>query len=133
MRKAAPDGVECCDPFQALFEARKDYGEHQERRADGKSLPTGNILVGGDSQVKFLNRSFCARDMKHIGPGFAFQGRGLGMSLVSDGRRGSRAHIVCPSVEGNAVDMERALSAELQRGLAESCAWTGFVWSMGFC
>lgn len=42
-------------------------GEAQERRegADGCTLPQGKVIVLGDSQIRHLDSSFCARDREH--------------------------------------------------------------------
>ena len=47
------------------------------REVDGKSQPGGNILVVGDSQMRYLDRTFCARDRKRR-TRVCFPGAGVG-------------------------------------------------------
>ena len=86
---------------------------------DGKSQPGGNILVVGDSQVRYLDRAFCAKDRKHR-TRVCFPGAGVGE--VSDRIEACMANegikpIVCLNAGGN--DVGKVCSEELLRRFKE--------------
>ena len=56
-----PPPVETRNSFSALEEGKTEDKEDGER-ADVRSLPTGNVVVIGDSQTRYLDRAFCDRD-----------------------------------------------------------------------
>ena len=66
-RRLVEQAVETANPFSVLEDVEEEgrvEGEAQERRegADGRTLPQGKVIVLGDSQVRFLDGAFCARD-----------------------------------------------------------------------
>ena len=121
LKKELPERLECRNSFQALSKLQEDKEvvQVQDRRADDTSLPKGKILVVGDSQVRFLDRAFCARDRKHR-MRVCFPGAGIGhvserieACMAGEGTK----PIVCLSAGGN--DIGRIGSEELLRRFKE--------------
>ncbi|MEJ1857862.1 hypothetical protein, partial [Escherichia coli] len=74
--------------FYRVLEASKENDEETEesgdgeeretnRKVDGKTLPPGNIVIVGDSQVRYLDREFCDKDRKRR-TRVCFPGAGIG-------------------------------------------------------
>ena len=114
------DQVECRNSFHALSELKEDEKEVEEvRKVVADSLPRGNILIVGDSQVRYLDRAFCARDRKRR-TRVCFPGAGVGH--VSERIEACMANegikpIVCLSAGGN--DVGKVRSEELLRRFKE--------------
>ena len=114
------DQVVCRNSFHALSELNEEEVKVVgNRKVDDKSLPTGNILVVGDSQVRYLDRTFCARDKKRR-TRVCFPGAGIGH--VSERIEACMANegtkpIVCLSAGGN--DIGRVHGVELLRRFKE--------------
>lgn len=119
-RQAPKDQVECKNSFLALSGLKEVEEEVKEvRKVDANSLPRGNILVVGDSQVRYLDRAFCARDRKRR-TRVCFPGAGVGH--VSERIEACMANegikpIVCLSAGGN--DVGKVRSEELLRRFKE--------------
>ena len=60
-----PPPVETRNSFSVL-EGEKTEDKEDGERADVRSLPTGNVVVIGDSQTRYLDRAFCDRDRQCI-------------------------------------------------------------------
>ena len=61
-RRLQEPGVVTANAFSVL----EEEGEAEERRegVDGRTLPQGNVIVFGDSQIRHLDSAFCSRDSK---------------------------------------------------------------------
>ena len=118
--------LECRNSFSALAEGTEEGPRTveerttEEERTDEPSLSNSKILVVGDSQVKYLDRTFCARDRKRR-TRVCFPGAGvedvsdrLDRCMAGEGER----PIVCLSVGTN--DVGRVRSEELFRRFREA-------------
>ena len=126
LRKTTTEQLVCQNSFQALTAVQGDekmeigiQGD-KDRKADATSLAGDKVLVIGDSQVRFLKRSFCVRDRKRrIRECFPGTGFGDVSDRVEAWMAGEETKpIVCLNAGGN--DVGRVGSEELFRRFRET-------------
>lgn len=61
-RRLEAPGVKTTNPFSMLEGTEESEAGERRKGADEPTLPQGNVIVLGDSQVRHLATSFCARD-----------------------------------------------------------------------
>ena len=122
LKRATAQPVECRNSFAALAEAEEEEVEEvkEVERTDEPSLSKSKILVVGDSQVRYLDRTFCAKDRSRR-TRVCFPGAGVGdvsdrlvRCMAGEGTR----PIVCLSVGTN--DVGKVRSEELFRRFREA-------------